>query len=222
MSTFFAFETEWRLIRIGQSFGRLSLRCKQCDGGMHRFIWISNPWVREAPRGAAVFLPPNKKEVMVPERTYFDANSLLRSTAGVAAARARRSKLSASSKTAFLALGSVNCPATSRACSARSSHSKASFKIDGIWSSLILRSSFVFVSLRLPARKVGAALPRLNRGQRGDRQPYRTPKPDRQKQCCDEPHSWGEPSERIAWQCVLVRTLGLTAPENSRVVRPLR
>src|ERR1700720_3737242 len=52
----------------------------------------------------------------------FVANSLLRSTAGVAAARASRSKLSASSKTAFLALGSVNCPATSRACSARSGH----------------------------------------------------------------------------------------------------
>jgi hypothetical protein len=34
---------------------------------------------------------------------------------------------------AFLALGSVNCPATSRACSARSIHSKASLKFDGIW-----------------------------------------------------------------------------------------
>src|SRR6516164_9754238 len=55
----------------------------------------------------------------------FVANSLLLSTAGVAAARASRSKLSASSKTAFLALGSVNCPATSCAFSARSSHSKA-------------------------------------------------------------------------------------------------
>jgi hypothetical protein len=32
----------------------------------------------------------------------------------------------------FLAPRSVNCPATSRACSARSSHSKVSFKIDGI------------------------------------------------------------------------------------------
>ena len=63
----------------------------------------------------------------------FVANSLLRSTAGVAAARASRSKLSASSKTAFLAPGSVNCPATSRACSARSSHSQASFRIDGIF-----------------------------------------------------------------------------------------
>src|SRR6516164_8493350 len=39
------------------------------------------------------------------------ANSLLLSTAGVAAAWASRPKLSASSKTAFLALGSVNCPA---------------------------------------------------------------------------------------------------------------
>src|SRR6516165_1639144 len=66
----------------------------------------------------------------------FLANSLLRSTAGVAAARASRSKLSASSKTAFLAPGSVNCPATSRASLARLSHSKASFNIDSIWSSL--------------------------------------------------------------------------------------
>jgi hypothetical protein len=62
----------------------------------------------------------------------FVVNSLLRSTAGVAAARASRSKLAASSKTAFLAPGSVNYPATSRACSARSSHSQASFNIDGI------------------------------------------------------------------------------------------
>jgi hypothetical protein len=76
----------------------------------------------------------------------FIANSLLRSTAGVAAALASRSKLSASSKTAFLALGSFNCPATSRACSARSSHSKASFKIDGIWSSL---NSFLSLLLSL-------------------------------------------------------------------------
>ena len=70
---------------------------------------------------------------------------LLRSTAGVAAARASRSKLSASSKTAFLAPGSVNCPATSRASSARLSHSRASFNIDSIWSSL---SSFVSCPFR--------------------------------------------------------------------------
>jgi hypothetical protein len=38
-----------------------------------------------------------------------------------------------SSKTAFLAPGSVNCPATARAYSARSSHSQASFRIDGIF-----------------------------------------------------------------------------------------
>src|SRR5215472_4049955 len=63
---------------------------------------------------------------------FFAANSLRLSTAGVVAARASRSKLAASSKTAFLAPGSVNCPATSRACSARSSHSNASFDIDGI------------------------------------------------------------------------------------------
>src|SRR6516165_23791 len=64
---------------------------------------------------------------------------------GIAAARASRSKLSASSKTAFLAPGSVNCPATSRASSARLSHSKASFNIDSIWSS---PSSFVFCLFR--------------------------------------------------------------------------
>ena len=75
------------------------------------------------------------------------ANSLLRAAVGTAAARASRSKLSASSKTAFLAPGSFNCPATSRACSARSSHSKASFKFDGIWSSL---SGFVSLRLSLP------------------------------------------------------------------------
>jgi hypothetical protein len=74
------------------------------------------------------------------------ANSLLRAAVGAAAARASRSKLSASSKTAFLAPGSFNCPATSRACSARSSHSKASFKIDGIWSSL---NSFLSLLLSL-------------------------------------------------------------------------
>ena len=66
---------------------------------------------------------------------FYLANSRLRATARVAAARASRSKLSASSKTALLAPGSVNCPATSRACSARSSHSKASFNGDGIRSS---------------------------------------------------------------------------------------
>jgi hypothetical protein len=37
---------------------------------------------------------------------------------------------------AFLAPGSVNCPATSRASPARLSHSRASFNIDSIWSSL--------------------------------------------------------------------------------------
>ena len=46
---------------------------------------------------------------------FYLANSRLRATARVAAARASRSKLSASSKTALLAPGSVNCPATSRA-----------------------------------------------------------------------------------------------------------
>jgi hypothetical protein len=40
-----------------------------------------------------------------------------------------RSKVSASCETASLAPGSVNCPATSLACSARSSHSGASFEI---------------------------------------------------------------------------------------------
>jgi hypothetical protein len=63
------------------------------------------------------------------------ANSRLWTTAGVAAARASRSKLSASVRTACFAPGSVNCAATSRACSARSSHSTASFKSDGIRSS---------------------------------------------------------------------------------------
>src|SRR5882757_9271216 len=87
-------------------------------------------------------------------------NCLLRATVGAAAARASRSKLSESSKTAFLALGSVNCPATSRACSARSSQSRASFKFDGMWSSL--RG---FVSLHLFLAKVAfcatKATPRL-------------------------------------------------------------
>ena len=63
---------------------------------------------------------------------FYLANFRLQATARVAAVRASRSKLSASSKTALLAPGSVNCPATSRACSARSSHSKASFNGDGI------------------------------------------------------------------------------------------
>jgi len=57
---------------------------------------------------------------------------------------ASRSKLWASSKTAS---GSVNCPATSRASPARLSHSKASFNIDSIWSSL---SSFVSCPFRSP------------------------------------------------------------------------
>src|SRR5215469_3005957 len=42
MSTSFAFETEYRLTRIDQSFGRLSLRCALCNSGMHGFNWISN------------------------------------------------------------------------------------------------------------------------------------------------------------------------------------
>jgi hypothetical protein len=62
-------------------------------------------------------------------------NSLLWGAVGPPAARARRSKLSASSRTAFLAPGSLNCPATSRACSARSSHSRDSLQVDGISSS---------------------------------------------------------------------------------------
>jgi diketogulonate reductase-like aldo/keto reductase len=46
--------------------------------------------------------------------------------------------------TAFLAEGSVNCSATSRACSARSSHSKASSASDGICSSLgFIRAVFL-------------------------------------------------------------------------------
>ena len=75
------------------------------------------------------------------------ANSLLRATVGAAAARASRSKLSASSNTAFLAAGSASWPATSRACSARSSQSKASFKSDGIRSSHSVRKSS-FLSAR--------------------------------------------------------------------------
>ena len=54
---------------------------------------------------------------------------------------------------AFLAPGSFNCPATSRACSARSSHSKASFKIDGIWSSFpysfLMRLSAVYWAMKV-------------------------------------------------------------------------
>jgi hypothetical protein len=80
---------------------------------------------------------------------FYFANSRLRATARVAAARASRSKLSASSKTALLAPGSVNCPATSRACSARSSHSKASFNGDGIRSS---HSVYKTVSFRRGGR----------------------------------------------------------------------
>jgi hypothetical protein len=52
-----------------------------------------------------------------------------------AAARASRSKVSATCKTASRAPGSVNCPAASLACSARSNHSKASFQIATIGSS---------------------------------------------------------------------------------------
>ena len=80
---------------------------------------------------------------------FYLANSRLRATARVAAARASRSKLSASSKTALLAPGSVNCAATSRACSARSSHSKASFNGDGIRSS---HSVYKTVSFRRGGR----------------------------------------------------------------------
>jgi hypothetical protein len=49
--------------------------------------------------------------------------------------------LSANSKTAFLALGSVNCPAASRACSSRSSHWKTSFDIDGTGLPSCIRSA---------------------------------------------------------------------------------
>jgi hypothetical protein len=62
-------------------------------------------------------------------------NFLFRTTARATAALASRSKVSATCKTARLAPGSVNCPATSRACSARSSHSRASFEIATIGSS---------------------------------------------------------------------------------------
>src|SRR6516225_129903 len=86
----------------------------------------------------------------------FLANLLPRSTGGIAAARASRSKLSASSKTAFLAPGSVNCPATSRASSARLSHSKASFNIDSIWSSL---SRFVSCYIAAKAETASQTVP---------------------------------------------------------------
>jgi hypothetical protein len=62
-------------------------------------------------------------------------NSRFRAVVRATAARASRSKISASCKTALLAPGSVNCPATSLACSARSNHSRASFEIATIGSS---------------------------------------------------------------------------------------
>src|SRR5215471_13469261 len=40
MSTLGTFETEYRLTRIDQSFGRLSLRSTQCNSRMHGFVWI--------------------------------------------------------------------------------------------------------------------------------------------------------------------------------------
>src|SRR5215467_7530513 len=43
MSTFGTFETEYRLTRIDQSFGRLSLRSTQCNSRMHGFVWIMPP-----------------------------------------------------------------------------------------------------------------------------------------------------------------------------------
>src|SRR6201982_3802454 len=74
------------------------------------------------------------------------------------AARGSRSKVSATCKTALLAPGSVNCPATSRACSARSSHSQASLRIDGIFGPpsivfprLLLSALFIWASERLRA-----------------------------------------------------------------------
>src|SRR5205085_7582362 len=128
-----------------------------------------------------------------------------------------RANVSASPKTAFLALGSVSCPATSRARSARSSQCKASFRVDGIWSSLISRRSFV--SLHLSLAKIEFALPRPHRDQCGSRQPHRDPKSNRQKQHHNQRYSRREPWDGIACRCTWMKSPRMTAPGNSGVVR---
>jgi hypothetical protein len=69
------------------------------------------------------------------------------------------------------------------------------------------------------ARKITSALPRPHRGQSGNREPNRAPKPDRQKQRHDERCAWGEPWDRIAWRCIRVKSPRMTAGRNSGVVR---
>src|SRR5207248_10927464 len=67
--------------------------------------------------------------------------------------------------------------------------------------------------------KIAFALPRPHRGQRGNREPNRAPKADRQKQHHDERYSWGEPRDRIFCRCIWVKSPRMTAPGNTGVVR---
>jgi hypothetical protein len=91
---------------------------------------LNNKSINSVPARSAGLGQPGRSDGVPCARSHFCA--LARSTAVLAS----RSKLSASCNTACLAPGSVNCPATSRDFSARSSQSKASSMCDGIWSSL--------------------------------------------------------------------------------------
>src|SRR6516165_778877 len=128
---------------------------------------------------------------------------------GIAAARASRSKLSASSKTAFLAPGSVNCPATSRASSARLSHSKASFNIDSIWSSL---NSFVSCPLsraKLCLRYQGHISAKAEIASQTVPQ-----SPTARRQRHNE--QWVEPCDHIAWHSIWVKSPRMDAGRKQR------
>ena len=113
----------------------------------------------------------------------------------------------------FPRAGIVQLPATSRACSARSSHSQASFNIDGI---------FVLppvVSCRgiSPCQSCVCA---TKARPRPIRRPPATarPKADGQKQHDDERCSWGESRDRVECRCAWVKSLRMTAAGNSRMV----
>ena len=92
--------------------------------------------------------------------------------------------------------------------------SKASFKIDGIWSSLNSFLSLLLSLSNLRLRYQGHTEP--NAETTSHTAPQRLI--DRNS-TNDEPYSWGEPWDRIACRCIWVKSQRTTAFRNSGVVR---
>jgi hypothetical protein len=92
------------------------------------------------------------------------------------------------------------------------SHSKASFNIDSIWSSL---SSFVSSPLSLAKLRLRY---QGHIAAKAETASQTVPQiPARQNQRHNERCSWGEPLDRIAWRCIWMKSPKMTAGRNSGV-----